>query len=115
MKTHQDESIAIIGLAGIFPGSTTIRQFFENTLRKRCFVRELPDWLWDQSVFYSKDSTEPLKSYSHIGALLGDMDIDLRPFRIPPAVATHMSLNQKLALQCAREALLDAGYAEGSF
>jgi amino acid adenylation domain-containing protein len=115
MSSSEHEALAIIGLAGIYPGSTTVRQFFENVLHKRCFIRDLPNWLWDQSLFYSDDPTEPLKSYSRIGALIGDVDIDLIPFRIPPAVAAHMSLNQKLALICARDALIDSGYTEGSF
>lgn len=112
---NQNEPIAIIGLAGIFPGSNTVTEFFRNVLRKRCFVRELPNWLWEQELFFAQDRASPLKSYSHLGALLGDIEIDLTPFRIPPTVAKQMSLNQKLALICAREAFADARYLERDF
>ncbi len=109
------EPIAIVGLAAYFPGSFTVAEFFRNTLRKRCFVRELPEWLWERDLFFSEDHSSPFKTYSHIGGLLGDFDPDLSGFAIPPAVVDQMSRNQKLALLCARDALADAGYLERDF
>ena len=114
-NANQNEPIAIIGLGGIFPGSNTVREFFCNVLRKRCFVRNLPEWLWEREVFFDEDRTATLKSYSYLGALLGDIEIDLSPFRIPPTVAKQISLNQKLALICARKAFADSGYLERDF
>ena len=115
LGTDVSEPIAVIGMSGYFPGSVTVQEFFCNVLRKRCFVREVPDWLWEQELYYSEDTTDPLTSYSRLGALLQDLDIDLTRFRIPPAVAAQMSGNQKLALICAEEALVDAGCVGGNF
>ena len=115
LHKNPDEAIAIIGLSGIFPGSKTVQEYFRNILRKRCFIRELPDWHWEREIFFDPDAGKPLKSYSHIGALMGDMNFDLTPFRIPPTVAEQMSWDQKLALVCAQEALADAGYLEREF
>ena len=114
-RRYRSEPIAIVGLSGIFPGSTTVREFFRNALRKRCFVRELPDWQWERDIYFAEDRRAPLKIYSLLGALLGDLDMDLAPFRIPPATAVQMSRNQKLALLCSREALADAGYLDRDF
>ncbi|MBN1271580.1 MAG: amino acid adenylation domain-containing protein [Candidatus Aminicenantes bacterium] len=115
LRVGSKEPVAIIGMAGIFPGSQTVQEFFHNTLRKRCFVRELPDWVWEQDVFFSSDRSASMRSYSRIGAMLGEFDVDLSSFRIPPAVAEGMSLDQKLALVCARETLRDAGYLNREF
>jgi len=112
---NQHEPIAIIGLSGIFPGSSTVTEFFRNVLRKRCFVRELPDWLWEKEIYFAEDPAEALRTYSHLGALLGNIEIDLSPFHIPPIVAKQISLNQKLALVCAHEVFADAGYHERDF
>lgn len=114
-NSPRNSPVAIIGLAGVFPGSTTVAEFFRNVLRKRCFVREVPDWLWDLDAFYSQDPQVPLKTYTKLASLVGDVDLDLGAFSIPPAVADHMSRNQKLALLCARDALADAGYLEREF
>ncbi len=108
-------AVAVVGAAGIFPGSRTTRQFFENTLRLRCFVRDIPDWLWEQEIFYDEDRDAPLASYARLAGLLGDMDLDVSRFRIPPSVAAYMSRNQKLALICTEAALRDAGCLDRGF
>jgi 3-oxoacyl-(acyl-carrier-protein) synthase/malonyl CoA-acyl carrier protein transacylase len=116
MSGHEfGNAVAIVGAAGIFPGSRTTRQFFENTLRLRCFVREIPDWLWEQEIFYDADRDAPLASYTRLAGLLGDMDLDVSRFRIPPSVAAYMSRNQKLAMICTEAALRDAGYLDRGF
>jgi amino acid adenylation domain-containing protein len=109
------EPIAVVGLSALLPGSTTVAEFWRNVLRNRCFVRDLPEWVWEQDAFYAADPVQPLASYSRLGALLGDVDLDVTSFRIPPTVAAQMSRNQKLALICAREALHDAGYLDRAF
>jgi acyl transferase domain-containing protein len=110
-----ENAVAVVGVAGMFPGSGTTRQFFENTLRLRCFVRDIPDWLWEQEIFYDEDPDAPLASYSRLAGLLGDMELDVSRFRIPPSVAAYMSRNQKLALICTEAAIRDAGYLDRGF
>ena len=103
LKQRTSEAIAVIGMSGYFPGSVTVQDFFRNVLQKRCFVRDVPAWLWEQDLYYSEDSSEPLTSYSRLGGLLQDLEIDLTRFRIPPTVAAQLSGNQKLALICAKK------------
>jgi aspartate racemase len=113
----QRPAIAIVGLAGIFPGSATVAEYFRNVLRQRCFVRELPEWTWEAGIFHAPERSVPLSTTSRLGAVVGDdlPELDLADFRIPPAVARQMSRNQKLALVCARRALDDAGYLARPF
>lgn len=108
------ESIAIIGLGAIVPGSTTVSELFRNFLNKRCFIRDLPEGLWEREVFFSEDRDAAVRTYSALGALLGDVDLDMSGLRIPPTVARRMGRSQKLALLCARQALGDAGFLDGA-
>jgi len=116
MDAHtMKNAIAIIGIAGFFPGSRTIRQFYDNALRSRCFVRDIPEWLWEKELFFDENHDKPLASYSQLAGLLDDLNLDVSRFRIPPHVAAYMSRNQKLALLCTEEALKDAGYLTKEF
>ncbi len=102
------ESIAIVGVGSIFPGSTTTAGYFRNLLRKRCFVGDLPDRAFARDIFLSADPDEPFRSHSGIAALLDEWPLDLSDFRIPPVAAKQMDRAQKLALVCARDAFADA-------
>lgn len=40
------QEIAIVGMAGLFPGAPDIDVYWENILSKRCFVADGPeDWV----------------------------------------------------------------------
>lgn len=108
-ETDSTGQVAIIGVGGVLPGAHSVDQFFRNNLHQRCFIRDVPAWLWDQDIFYSADRSTPNSAYATIAALIEDPDLDLSWFRIPPAVSRMMSRSQKLALICARTALDDAG------
>lgn len=105
--------VAVVGLSVIVPGAHTPDRFYENLLRQRCFVRDIPPWLWDRDLYLSADPDAPNASYAAIAALVEDPAYDLESLRIPPSVAKRMSRSQKMGLYCAREALRDAGFGDG--
>ena len=107
--TCSHQPIAVIGVSGVLPGAHSVDQYFRNLLQQRCFIRDIPPWLWDQDLFFNTDKDAPNSSYAAIAALIEDPDMDLSDFRIPPSVAQMMSRSQKLSLICAQTALLDAG------
>lgn len=108
--TEPPAPIAIIGMAAMLPGSATIREFFVNVLRGRCFIHPIPAEMWEQELFYSDERRAPFTTYCRIGGVLDRRpdDLDMTGFRIPPTVARQMSGNQKAALICARDAIRDA-------
>jgi len=108
-ETAAGGQVAIIGVGGVLPGAHSFDQFFRNNLHQRCFIRDVPPWLWEQDVFYSPDKSLANSTYATVAALIEDPDLDLSSFRIPPAVSAMVSRSQKLALICARTALRDAG------
>lgn len=117
MSSRTEEDIAIIGLAGIFPGSADIHQFWRNILDKRDQIHDAPDhWAlpWydpdcpDQSLVSARIRTRKV-------GLLGELArFDPLAFGIPPK-AVEGDPAHFLALQVAADALRDAGYAERPF
>lgn len=115
MSQHEDD-IAIIGMAGLYPGADDIDVFWSNILTKRDCVTEAPDsWLGDGSMF-DPDSDDPLKIYTKRGGFLGDLSrFDARQFGTMPNSIAGAQPDQFLALKLAHDALVDAGYTPGQF
>ena len=43
---HHSESVAIVGIGGIFPGAPHLEQFWDNIRNGRSAAREVPDGRW---------------------------------------------------------------------
>jgi amino acid adenylation domain-containing protein len=100
------QKIAVVGIGLRFPGSTTMGEFAQNLLAKRCFVREVPpEYL---AMKLGQDGQAPA-----LAGLLDEFDQDLALTGIAPATLRGMSPSQRLALLCAREAWHDARLAQG--
>ncbi|MFI1761426.1 SDR family NAD(P)-dependent oxidoreductase [Streptomyces sp. NPDC020800] len=103
--------IAIIGLAGRYPKARTLEEFWANLAAGRDCVTEIPADRWDQSVYYDADKDAPGKTYSKWGGFVDGVDeLDSLFFRISPPEAKLMDPQERLFLQCAYEAVEDAGY-----
>jgi acyl transferase domain-containing protein/acyl carrier protein len=103
------EPIAIIGLAGRFPGARNLDQFWQN-------VR---DGVESVTLFSDEEllaaGVEPRflrdPAYVRSGAILDDIDqFDARFFGFSPREAELIDPQQRLFLECAWEALEHAGY-----
>ena len=89
--------VAVIGLAGRFPGSQTIEEFWQNLEAGREFI----------STFSTDDQTGQVKA----AGLLDDIDcFDASFFDISPRDAEIMDPQHRFFLECAWEALENAGY-----
>jgi acyl transferase domain-containing protein/acyl carrier protein/SAM-dependent methyltransferase len=104
------ESIAIIGMAGQFPGANDVNGFWRNLVRGADGVRELPPRYLDQSRYFSP-RPQPGKTYCKWGGILEERDcFDPLFFNIAPREAESMNPHQRLILQESWKALEDAGY-----
>ena len=89
--------VAVIGLAGRFPGSQNIEEFWQNLVAGREFI----------AVFPEEAQTDQVQA----AALLEDIDLfDATFFGINPREAEIMDPQHRLFLECAWEALENAGY-----
>ncbi len=109
-----DEPIAIIGVAGRYPGARNLPEFWQNLAAGRDSVTEVPAGRWDHSRFYDP-VRQPGKTTCKWGGFVEGHDrFDPMFFNIAPREAQLMDPQERLFLQCAWETLEDAGYTRAT-
>ena len=107
----EDESIAIIGIAGRFPKADNPETLWDNLAQGVDAVSVIPGQRWDINQYYDEDAQKPGKTYAREGAFLNDVDkFDPSFFNIAPAEAEIMDPQQRIFLEECWKALEDAGY-----
>ncbi|EST36965.1 hypothetical protein N566_15545, partial [Streptomycetaceae bacterium MP113-05] len=101
--------IAVVGMAGMFPGAPDTAAFWANVLAGRDCVTEVPGERWDPDLYYAPDGDGD-RTPSRWGGFLPEIPFDPLRFGIPPASLTSVEPVQLLALEAARRALEDSGY-----
>ena len=109
--THQTTGleIAVIGMAGRFPGARSVQGFWNNLVSgKECLLQLDDDYLRKYGVS-DQDIADP--DYVKVGGVLEDFDkFDARFFGFSPREAEILDPQHRLFLECAWEALETAGY-----
>ncbi|MCB1769168.1 MAG: 6-methylsalicylic acid synthase, partial [Candidatus Competibacteraceae bacterium] len=106
-------SIAIIGMAGRFPGAPDLDTFWQNLAQGVDAIREVPPERWDLTTCYDPDGRRPNSTYCRHGGFLENIDrFDPLFFNIAPQEAEVMDPQQRLFLEEAWKALEDAGYSD---
>ncbi|WP_166923290.1 SDR family NAD(P)-dependent oxidoreductase [Flavobacterium poyangense] len=109
--SDREEKIAIIGLAGKYPGANNVDEFWENLKQGKDSITEIPGDRWDLTTFYDEEKGKSGKSYSKWGGFIEGVDkFDPRFFNISPREAEIMEPQERLFLQTAWETIEDAGY-----
>ncbi|MGH3534186.1 MAG: beta-ketoacyl synthase N-terminal-like domain-containing protein, partial [Pseudonocardiaceae bacterium] len=103
----QPLDVAIVGMAGVFPGAGDLSAYWANVVAGVDSVTEVPPGRWDPAVY-----SEAAKWG---GGFLPDIPFDALTYGIPPAALTSIEPVQLLALEVAARALRDAGYAQRAF
>ncbi|MGH3874421.1 MAG: SDR family NAD(P)-dependent oxidoreductase [Pseudonocardiaceae bacterium] len=105
-RPAQPLDVAIVGMAGVFPGAGDLAGYWANVLAGVDAVTEVPVERWDPAV-YGKPT--------QCGGFLPDVPFDALAYGIPPAALASIEPVQLLALEVAARALHDAGYAQRAF
>jgi acyl transferase domain-containing protein/acyl carrier protein len=103
------EGIAIIGVAGRFPGAKTIEEFWQNL---RDGVESISEFT-DEDLVAAGIAPKVLKESNYVksGAVLEDIDLfDAAFFGFNPKETETTDPQHRLFLECAWEALESAGY-----
>lgn len=108
-------AVAIVGLSAILPGAEDASTFWDNSLKGRDSVVEIPPDRWDWRLYYDPDPKAPDKIYSKWGGFVPDIPFDPLQYGMPPSSLPQIEPAQLLALEVARKALADAGYAKRAF
>jgi acyl transferase domain-containing protein/NAD(P)H-dependent flavin oxidoreductase YrpB (nitropropane dioxygenase family) len=112
---RDEQDIAIVGIACLFPKSRNLREYWQNIVRGFNAIREVPATRWRPADFYSADRTAPDKVNSKWGGFLEDVVFDPLKYVMPPSSVASIEPIQLLALEVAWQALEDAGYHGDEF
>ncbi|MFD5141732.1 type I polyketide synthase [Streptomyces sp. NPDC058401] len=103
------EAVAVVGLAGRFPGARTTEEFWDHLAAGRDCLEELGD----TELLAAGIPASALSGPGYVrraAALEGFAEFDAEFFGLPPAVAAAMDPQQRLFLECCWHALEDAGH-----
>ncbi|MGR3318109.1 MAG: beta-ketoacyl [acyl carrier protein] synthase domain-containing protein, partial [Candidatus Anammoxibacter sp.] len=101
--------IAIVGIGGIFPGSSNLDQFWRNILNKVNVSRDVPEGRWPVEVndVYSPQKGAKDKLYSRRACFVDDFKLDPTGLDINHEFLAKLDPLFHLALHAGREAFVD--------
>ena len=104
--------IAIIGMAGRFPGADTVAAFWDNLAAGTCSITDVPRERWDADALFDPTPQTPGRTYCRRGGFLADIDrFDPLFFNMSGHDAELCDPQQRLFLEECWNALEDAGHA----
>ncbi len=104
--------IAVIGMAGRYPGADTLEEFWELLSEGRHSFEPVPESRWRHSDIYFDERDVDGKTVVRTGTFLRDVEaFDPRYFNISQRDAELLSPEVRLFLQAGVTALEDAGYS----
>ncbi|MEU5832541.1 polyketide synthase [Streptomyces diacarni] len=98
LRNQQNEPIAVVGVAALYPAARGATDYWRLLTEGDQEAGKRP--------LRTEAASEPEKQG------LGDVEIDVARFGIPPAQAASMARMQLLMVEAARQCLSDAGYAQ---
>ncbi|WP_459480611.1 amino acid adenylation domain-containing protein [Clostridium saccharoperbutylacetonicum] len=116
LKRNNGDDIAIIGMSGILPKAYDLKEFWNNLIRKRDCISEVPADRWDWKKFYNEADDSSNKISTKFGGFIDDVDkFDAKFFNISPREAEIMDPQQRLMLQVVWRLFENAGYKPSDF
>lgn len=108
---ESEEPIAVVGMAGRFPGANSTAELWDLLDDGAEAVAEVPSDRWRNEDWYDPDPSSAGRTSTRRGGFLKDGIAGFDPlfFKISPAEAVHMDPQQRLVLELAWEALEDSG------
>ena len=104
--------IAIIGMSGLFPGSSTMDEFWDNLMQGKDLtgIANKADFGADPSLFYQKEKGIVDKCYSLRGGYIRDFQFNPNGYQLPADYLTKQDKLYQWSLYVAKEALQQSGY-----
>src|SRR5262245_42074167 len=111
MKGGSANSVAIVGMAVILPGSDSLESYWRNLVDGVDAITDVPPHRWDPDEFYDPaQAHRPDRVYCRRGGFVDEfVDFDPVHFGIMPASVGDIEAEQLIALRVAAAAIADAG------
>ncbi|NDJ25064.1 acyltransferase domain-containing protein [Nostoc sp. B(2019)] len=111
-RQRQQNHIAIIGMASIFPQSKNLQEYWEKIVQKVDCITDVPPSRWSIEDYYDPNPRTPDKTYCKRGGFIPEIDFNPLEFGLPPNILEVTDISQLLGLVVAKAAIEDAGYGE---
>lgn len=112
-ETPTADGVAIVGMAGRFPGARSVAEFWRNQLDG---IEAISQFRVDDLEISNKASVGSDPRYVKARSILDDIDLfDADFFGIYPREAELMDPQQRLFLECCYQAIEDAGYVPDTY
>jgi bacillaene biosynthesis, polyketide synthase / nonribosomal peptide synthetase PksN/BaeN len=109
------DDVAIIGIAGRYPKARSVSEFWDNLRGGKDCITEVPADRWNHARYFDPDKSRRDTTYGKWGGFIDGMDeCDPLFFSIAPREMESIDPQERLFLQCAYEAMEDAGYTRDS-
>lgn len=104
--------IAIIGMSGLFPGSSTNKEFWDNLVEEKNLIElaNEEDFGVSPDVFYQDGKGKVDKCYSLRGGYIRNFDFDPTGYKLSEDFVSKQDKLYQWSLYVAKEALKDSGY-----
>ncbi|MBS2033641.1 SDR family NAD(P)-dependent oxidoreductase [bacterium] len=109
-KNHTADSIAIVGMAAMYPKSPDLKGFWHLIRAGVDGITEIPKTHWRPEDYFDANQKAPDMTYCQRGGFLPAHRFDPTEFSLPPTVLEATDTSQLLGLVVAKAALEDAGY-----
>ncbi|MGH3159457.1 MAG: beta-ketoacyl synthase N-terminal-like domain-containing protein, partial [Streptosporangiaceae bacterium] len=108
------EPVAIVGMAGRFPGAASIGEFWENLINGVGSISFFEEDELREAGIPEKDLRDP--NYVRAGAVIGDVEwFDAALFGVSPREAEILDPQHRIFLETCHSALQDAAYDPAAF
>lgn len=106
----EDGAIAIIGMAGEYPGARNLAEFWQNLRDGHDLITPIPADRWDHDAIFTEDRNARGGVYTREGGFIDGHDrFDAAFFNIPPREARLLDPQERRFLQVAWQAVESAG------
>ncbi|WP_313918351.1 amino acid adenylation domain-containing protein [Tahibacter sp.] len=110
-RADDASAIAVVGVAGRYPGAADLIAFWENLTQGRDCITEIPAERWRADDYLPDGVPRLPQGATRCGGFINDVDMfDALFFGVAPSTADFMDPQVRLFLQTAWEALEDAGH-----
>jgi acyl transferase domain-containing protein len=115
ISKYQQSDIAVIGLAGRYAQSKNPAELWENLVKGKNCISEVPADRWNWREYFDPEIGKEGTTYTKWGGFIEDIcRFDSLFFQISPAEAEKMDPQERAFLEIAFSAIDDAGYSPSS-